>query len=424
MLKRLGFLLGGYGGAGAPVSSWQIIGQYNDIAQSQQGTNASNVRVITVAKAKLAADNVTALRSYGRGYYVGGSGGIEVDVGNDVPTRVAAMNGATQLGISPAPVTITNGSGLTQLAEFTGLSLSAGTTLDLQKERVVTAGQFSVQTTPYAAGTIPTGVGRKGDDGTGGSALGTASPAGIVTTGSLEADIWVAYGEHPPHTYTMLGHSIAYNNSDAAIGDGGLSGADGRSATGGGMVRRGFRAAAVATGVETPLLMMAKPAGQIFVMLSDGTRRRASFPFTNTLVIFCETNDLDSGAGNKNAGQVASYYSDVAAQFRADWAAGPNGSLPCYVIACTPLPRGTDGGTPTTMQNRIQQFYDLVVAGIDGIDGYWDLNSLFAVPGTPWKIADTALFNADLLHPSPAGHIVGGAYISSMIQQATPWITS
>ena len=403
--------------------SWQIIGQYNDIPQSQQGSNSTNVRAITVAKAKLAADNVTALRSYGRGFYVGGSGGPESNIGNDVPTRVAAMNGATLLGVSPSPVSIPNGSGLTQLAEFTGLSLSAGETLNLQKERVITAGQFSVQTTPYAAGTLPTGVGRKGDDGTAPSVLGTASPSGL-SVGTLEADIWVAYGEHPPHTYTMVSHSIGYNNTDAAIGDGGLIGAGGRTVEGGGLVRRGFRAAAVATGVETPLLMMAKPAGQIATMLGSMSGRRQSFQFTNTLVIFYETNDLDSSAGNKTAAQVAGYYTSLATQFRADWAAGPNGSLPCYVIACTPLPRGADGGTPSTTQQRIEDFYDLVVAGISGVDGYWDLNSLFAVPGTPWKIADTALFNADLLHLSAAGHIAGGAYISTMIQQSTPWISS
>lgn len=410
-----------YPGA-VPASSWQIIGQYNDIGQSQQGTTAANVRVLTVSKAKLAADNVTALKAYGRGYYVGGSGGVEVNVGNDVPTRVAAMNGSTLLGVSASPVSVVNGSGLTELAEFTGLSLSAGATIDLQKERVVTAGQFSNQTTVYATGTIPTGVGRRGDNGTGGSDLGTAAPTGLAA-GSLEGDVWVGFGQHPAHTYIVLGHSIAFNNSDAAIGDGGLSGAGGRSAAGGGMFRRGFRAAALATGTETPLLMMAKPAAQIAVMVSDGTRRRASFPLANTLVVFFETNDLDSSAGNKNAGQVAAYYETVAAQFRADWAAGPNGSLPCYVIACTPLPRGADGGIPTTTQTRIEEFYDLVVAGIDGFDGYWDLNSLFAVPGTPWKIADTALFNADLLHPSAAGHIAGAAYISDMIQQATPWIS-
>lgn len=410
----------GGGGAPAPVKSWQLVGQYNDIAQAQQGTNASTVRALTVSKAKLAATDVTALRVFGQGYYVGGSGGVEVNIGNDVPSRVAVLDGSTLLGISPAPVSVVNGSGLTQLAEFTGLELTAGTTLDLQKERVLTAGQFSTQTTPYAAGTLPTGVGRKGDDGTAPSVLGTSAPSGIAT-GTLEGDLLAAYGVHPVHTYTVIGHSIAYNNTDAAIGDGGLSGAGGRTAAGGGLFRRGFRAAAVATGVETTLRMMAKPAAQMAVFMSDGARRSESLDLTSTTVLFCETNDLDSSAGNKTAAQVAEYYATKAAAIRADWAAA-NPDLPCFVFACTPLPRGADGGTPTTTQQRIADFDALVRAGIAGIDGYWDLNSLFSVPGTPWKIADTAMFNADLLHLSPAGHIVGGEYISDMIQQPTPWI--
>ncbi|MBS87129.1 MAG: hypothetical protein CL858_29595 [Cupriavidus sp.] len=410
----------GGGGAPAPVKSWQIIGQYNDIAQAQQGTNASTIRAITVAKAKLAADDVTALRAYGQGYYVGGSGGPEVNIGNDVPTRVAALDGATLLGISPAPVSVVNGAGLTQLAEFTGLSLSAGTTLDLQKERVLTAGQFSTQTTPYAAGTLPTGVGRKGDNGASASVLGTAAPSGIGV-GTLEADMWVAYGVHPAHTYIIASHSIGYNNTDSAIGDGGLIGADGRTAEGGGLFRRGFRAAAVATGIEIPLRMVAKPAGQMALLRSDGARRRASFIYGNTLVLYLETNDLDSSAGNKTAAQVAAYYSAEAADFRAAWAA-VNPLLPCFVLVCTPLPRGADGGTPSTTQQRIADFDALVRAGISGTDGYWDLNSLYAVPGTPWKIADTALFNGDLLHLAPAGHAVGSGYISNMIQQPVPYL--
>lgn len=410
----------GGGGAPAPVKSWQIIGQYNDIAQAQQGTNASTIRAITVAKAKLAADDVTALRAYGQGYYVGGNGGPEVNIGNDVPTRVAALIGATLLGISPAPVSVVNGAGLTQLAEFTGLSLSAGTILDLQKERVLTAGQFSTQTTPYAAGTLPTGVGRKGDNGASASVLGTSAPSGIGV-GTLEADMWVAYGVHPAHTYIIASHSIGYNNTDSAIGDGGLIGADGRTAEGGGLFRRGFRAAAVATGIEIPLRMVAKPAGQMALLRSDGARRRASFIYGNTLVLYLDTNDLDSSAGNKTDAQLEAYYSAEAAQFRADWAA-VNPLLPCFVFVCTPLPRGADGGTPSTTQQRIADFDARVRAGISGTDGYWDLNSLYAVPGIPWKIADTALFNGDLIHLSPAGQSVGGGYVSNMIQQPTPWI--
>lgn len=408
------------GGASAPVKSWQIIGQYNDIGQGQQVVTALNVRAITVAKAKLAANDVTAIRIYGQGYYVGGSGGVEVPIGNDVPVRSAVLNGSTLLGISPSPVPIINGSGLTQVAEFTGLSLNAGALLDLQKERILTAGQFSIQTTPYAAGTLPTGVGRKGDDGTAPSVLGTPSPSGI-TVGTLEGDICVAYGVHPVHTYTIASHSIGYNNTDAAIGDGGLSGAGGRTAAGGGMFRRGFRAAAVATGVEIPLRMMAKPAGQMAVLMSDGVRRSESLDLTSTFGLYLDTNDLDTSAGNKTAAQVAAYYATKAAEFRAIWTAA-NPLLPCFVFACTPLPRGADGGTPSTTQQRIADFDALVRAGISGIDGYWDLNSLFAVPGTPWKIADTALFNADLIHLAPAGHIVGAAYVCNMIQQPVPWI--
>lgn len=411
---------GGGGGAPAPVKSWQLVGQYNDIPQAQQGTNASTIRALTASKAKLAATDVTAVRVFGQGYYVGGSGGVEVNIGNDVPTRIAILNGSTLLGMSPAPVSVVNGAGLTQLAEFTGLSLDAGTTLDLQKERVLTAGQFSTQTTPYAAGTLPTGVGRKGDNGASGSVLGTPSPSGIAT-GTLEGDLLAAYGVHPVHTYTVIGHSIAYNNTDSAIGDGGLIGAGGRTAEGGGMFRRGFRAAAIATGVETPLRMMAKPAAQMAVFMSDGARRSESLDLTSTTVLFFETNDLDSSAGNKTAAQVSGYYATKAAEIRAKWALA-NPGLTCFVFACTPLPRGADGGTPTTTQQRIADFDALVRAGIDDIDGYWDLNSLFSVPGTPWKIADTAMFNADLLHLSPAGHALAGSYISNMIQQPTPWI--
>lgn len=412
--------LGSGGGTPAPVKSWQIIGQYNDIAQSQQGVNSASLRAITVSKAKLAATDVTALRVYGQGYYVGGNGGPEVNIGNDVPTRVAVLDGSTVLGISPSPVAVVNGSALTQLAEFSGLNLSAGTVLKLQKERVLTSGQFSTQTTPYAAGTLPTGVGRKGDDGVAASVLGTPSPSGIAA-GTLEGDILVGYGVHPAHTYIIASHSIGYNNTDSAIGDGGLIGADGRTAEGGGLFRRGFRAAAVATGVEIPLRMVAKPAGQMATLRSDGARRRASFIYGNTLVLYLDRNDLDSSAGNKTAAQLAAYYVAEAAQFRADWAA-VNPLLPCYVFVCTPLPGNADGGTPSTTQQRLADFDALVRAGIANVNGYWDLNSLYAVPGTPWKIADTALFNADLIHLSPAGQAVGAAYVSAMLQQAQPWI--
>lgn len=406
--------------APAPVKSWQIIGQYNDIPQSQQGANPVTIRAITVSKAKVAATEVTALRVYGQGYYVGGNGGPEVNIGNDVPTRVAVLDGSTVLGISPAPVAVVNGSGLTQLAEFIGLNLSAGTVLKLQKERVLTSGQFSTQTTPYAAGTLPTGVGRKGDDGVAASVLGTPSPSGIAA-GTLEGDILVGYGVHPAHTYIIASHSIGYNNTDSAIGDGGLIGADGRTAEGGGLFRRGFRAAAVATGIEIPLRMVAKPAGQMALLRSDGARRRASFIYGNTLVLFLDTNDLGSSAGNKTDAQLEAYYSAEAAQFRADWAA-VNPLLPCFVFVCTPIPRGADGGTPSITQQRIAGFDARVRAGISGTDGYWDLNSLYAVPGIPWKIANTALFNGDLIHLSPAGQTVGGAYVSNMIQRPTPWI--
>ena len=157
------------------------------------------------------------------------------------------------------------------------------------------------------------------------------------------------------------------------------------------------------------------------LLRSDGARRRASFIYGNTLVLYLETNDLDSSAGNKTAAQVAAYYSAEAADFRAAWAA-VNPLLPCFVLVCTPLPRGADGGTPSTTQQRIADFDALVRAGISGTDGYWDLNSLYAVPGTPWKIADTALFNGDLLHLAPAGHAVGSGYISNMIQQPVPYL--
>lgn len=405
----------------APIKSWQIIGQYNDIPQAQQGVNGASLRALTVAKAKLAATGVTALRAFGRGYYVGGNGGPEVPIGNDVPTRVAALNGNTLLGVSPAPVAIPNGSALTLLAEFDGLDLDEGTVLTLQKERILASGQFSTQTTPYAAGTLPTGIGRKGDDGTAPSALGTPSPASL-SVGTLESDIWAAYGVHPAHTITMISHSIGYNNTDSNIGDGGLIGADGRTAEGGGLFRRGFRAAALATGVEIPLYMMAKPAGQMATFMADGARRKEGLILTNTIGLYLDTNDLATSAGNKTAAQLAAMYIALAAEHRANWIAENPGLTP-YVFACTPLPRDADvGGVPSTTQQRIADFYALVVAGLEGFDGYWDLNSLFAVPGIPWKIANTSLFNADLLHLSPAGHAVGGAYVSNMLQQPVPWI--
>lgn len=405
-----------------PTKSWQIVGQYNEVPISQQAVTVANPRALTVARVKLAANNVTAMRSYAQGYYIGGNGGPEINIGNDVPVRAALLVGGTVLGVSSAPVTVPNGAALTQLGEFVGLSLQSGTVLELRRERVLTAGQFSTQTIPYATGTLPTGVGRKTDDGTAPSGLQLVSP-GTLTVGSLEGDFWVAYGEHPAYTCGVMGDSIGYNNTDSALGDGGLIGNSGRTAEGGGMYRRGFRAAALATGVETPLAMMAKPAAQMATYRTSGARRREKYKFFNTLILQAQTNDFHTSAGNKTAAQVSDYFEAEAAEFRAAWAAGPNGALPCYVVAVTPLPRDADGGTPSVTQQRIAEFCDIVRAGsLAGLDGYWDLNSVFSVSGTSWKIANTALFNADLLHPSPAGHAAGAGYISTMLQQTVPWI--
>lgn len=411
------------GSAPAPIKSWQIIGQYNDTGIAAQGTNSVTIRALTTSKAKLAADNVTALRCYGQAYYVGGSGGLEVPVGNDIPTRAAALHGSTLLGISPAPVAIPNGSGATLVAEITDLSLSAGTVLDLQKERVLTSGQQSVQTIPYAAGTLPPGVGRKGDDGSAASLLGTANPSGIAV-GTLEGAVWVAYGEHPDYTFGALTDSIGYNNTDAALGDGGLIGADGRTAEGGGLFRRGFRAAALATGIETPLEMMGKPAAQLAVYRANNTARRQKYQWFNTLIIQAFTNDFDSSAGNKTVEQVRVITEAEAADFIAAWEAGPNGGLiPARVLIATPLPRGANVGALTTVQQRITDFVGLVKAGgVANVAGYWDINSVFSIPGEPGRIANSAQFNGDLLHLAELGHEDGGAYISTMLQQPIPWI--
>lgn len=406
----------------APVKSWQIVGQYNEVPVGQQAVTSINVRALTVARAKLAANNVTGLRSYGQGYYIGGNGGPEVNVGNDVPVRSAVVVDGVVLASSASPTTVPNGSALTQIADFSGLNLQSGAVLELRRERVLVATQLSTQTIPYATGTLPTGVGRKTDDGTGPSTLTSSNP-GTLTVGSLEGDFWVAYGEHPPYTCGLMGDSIGYNNTDSALGDGGLIGSAGRTAEGGGMYRRGFRAAALATGVEIPLAMMAKPAAQMAIYRTDGARRREKYQFFNTLIIQVQTNDFDSSAGNKTVSQMSQYFEEEAAAFRAAWAAGPNSALPCYVVAVTPLPRQADTGSPSTTQQRIMDFCAVLKNGsLAGIDGYWDLNSVFSVPGSEWKIADTAKFNADLLHPSAAGHAAGAAYISAMLQQTVPWI--
>lgn len=406
----------------APIRSWQIIGQYNDTGIGPQGTNAISVRAFSTSRAKLAADKVTALRCYAQAYYAGGSGGLEVGIGNDIPTRAAALQGPTLLGVSPAPVVVPNGSGATMVAEITGLSLPAGTVLDLQKERVLTSGQQSVQTIPYAAGTLPTGTGRKGDDGTAPSLLGTANPAGLGVN-TLEGAIWTAYGEHPAITVGCLTDSIGYGTGDV-LGDGGLIGADGRTAEGGGMFRRGFRAAALATGIETPLLMMGKPTAQLAVYHASNAARRQKYPFFNTLLLQPFTNDLDSSAGNKTVEQVRLIAEAIAADFIAAFQSGPNGGIiPCRVLIATPLPRGDDVGALTTTQQRISDFVGLVKAGgVANIAGYWDINSVFSVPGEPGRIANPAQFTGDKLHPASLGHSDGGNYISAMLQQPVPWI--
>lgn len=407
----------------APVKSWQIIGQYNETGIGPQVTNSITVRAFTAQRAKLAAGNVTALRCYGEAYYVGGSGGLEVAVGNDVPTRAAALNGSTLLGISPSPVTVPNGSGATLVAEINDLSLAAGTVLTLQKERVVTSGQQSVQSIPYATGALPTGIGRKADDGTGASVLGTVNPSGIAA-GTLEAGFWVGYGEHPELTWGALTDSIYYNNTDSALGDGGLIGAEGRTAEGGGMLRRGFRAAALATGIETPLLMMGRPSAQLAVYRTSNAARRQKYPFFNTLIIQAFTNDFDTSAGNKTVEQVRVINEAEAADFIAAFEAGPNGGIiPCRVIIALPLPRGADVGALTTVQQRITDYVALVKAGgVANVAGYFDVNSVFSIPGQPGRIANPAQFNGDLLHPSPLGHADGGAYYSTRFQMAVPWI--
>jgi len=413
----------GGGGAPAPVKSWQIIGQYNDTGIGPQPSNASSIRAFTTSKAKLAASGVEALRCYGQAYYVGGSGGVEVGVGNAVPSRASALNGSTLLGISPSPVAIPDGSGATLIGEFTGLSLSAGTVLDLQKERVVTSGQQSVQTIPYATGTLPTGVGRVANDGSSASLLGTANPGGLGVS-TLEGAIWLAYGVHPSYTFGVLGDSIGYNNTDTALGDGGLIGANGRTQEGGGMYRRGFQAAALVSGVETPLLMMCRPAARLAGYRSSNTARRQKYTMFNTLVIQAMTNDFDTSAGNLTVDQVRVIIETEAADFIAAWNAGPNGGIiAARVLVATPPPRGADVGALTTVQQRINDFVVLLKSGgVAGVAGYWDVNSVFSVPGQPGRINNPAQFNGDLLHPSPLGHADGGAYIQSMLEQPIPWI--
>ncbi len=406
-----------------PVKSWQIIGQYNDTGIGPQVTNSITVRALTTQRAKLAANNVTALRCYGQAHYVGGSGGLEIGVGNDIPTRAAALHGSNLLGISPSPVTVPNGSGATLVGEFTGLSLAAGDVLDLQKERVLTSGQQSVQTIPYAAGTLPPGVGRRADDGSGASALGTANPSGL-SAGTLEGGIWLAYGEHPTYTFGVLADSIYYNNTDAALGDGGLIGAEGRTAEGGGMLRRGFRAAALATGIETPLIMMGRPSAQLSVYRANNTARRQKYPFFNTLILQAFTNDFDTSGGNKTVEQMRVISEAEAADYIAAYESGPNGGIiPCRVLIALPLPRGANVGALTTTQQRISDFVGLVKAGgVANIAGYYDVNSVFSIPGEPGRIANPAQFNADLVHPAPLGHADGSAYYSAMLQQPVPWM--
>lgn len=410
------------GGAPAAVSSWQIIGQYNDTGFAAQGSNASSIQVVS-RKRDIPNVDLTAVRSLEQTFFVGAaSGGVDTTITNVVNIRHKLSAGATQLAISPSPVAVPAFEGAYQILEYTG-PIAAGTTLYLDKEAIVpTSGQNTgPQTIIYSAQGAASAVGRKA------GATVTFDTTGLTTgTGSLLCPITIGYGVHLYPTFCPVGDSIISDNGETYAGDGGAVGVEGRTVQGGAWMRRANYLAQVSAGRTVPMRLLSRPSAQMTGMRSSsgagGAKRRESYRYLSHLVIQMGTNDLGN---SRTAAQLKADVEAEIAAYRAAWTA-VNPLLPCYAIVCTILPRVASHASVTRLAyaGEIETYNAYVRNGdIVGSDGYWDPN--LAVR----SVADETLWldsadEVDGLHPSPAGYAKIAAEVAPyMAMNSAPWRT-
>lgn len=410
------------GGASAPIASWQIIGQYNDLGFAAQGSNASSIQVVT-RKRDVPNIDLTAFRSLEQTFFVGaGSGGLDTTISNIVNIRHKLLIGSTQLAISPSPVAVPAFEGAYQVLEYFG-AIPAGSTLYLDKEAVVaSAGQNTgPQTLIYSAQGAPSAIGRKAGNGS-----INFDATGLSTgTGSLLAPITIGYGVHLFPTYCFIGDSIISSNGETYDGDGGPVGVEGRNVQGGAWARRMQYDAQVAAGRTVPMRLLSRPSAQMLGMRSSsgagGAKRRESYRYCNTLVIQLAANDLGNG---RTAAQLKSDIEAEIILYRAIWAAA-NPGLPCFVIICTVTPRGaTAYNVPVGFASEIVAHnYNVRHGLIAGSDGYWEINRAVSDPADETIFANASYCGAaDYLHPSPTGYaLIAAAEAPYMAMNSAPW---
>lgn len=411
------------GGAPAAVSSWQIIGQYNDTGFAAQGSNASSIQVVS-RKRDIPNVDLTAVRSLEQTFFVGAaSGGVDTTITNVVNIRHKLSAGATQLAISPSPVAVPAFEGAYQILEYTG-PIAAGTTLYLDKEAIVpTSGQNTgPQTLVYSTQGAASAVGRKA------GATVTFDTTGLTTgSGSLLCPITIGYGVHLYPTFGFIGDSIISSNGETSDGDGGAVGVEGRTVQGGAWARRAQYLAQVAAGRTVPMRLLSRPSAQMTGMRSSsgagGAKRRASYPYFNHLVIQMGTNDLGN---SRTAAQLKADIEAEIVAYRAAWAAA-NHTLPCYVIVCTVTPRGSTAyNVPVGFAAEIVAHnYNVRHGLIVGSDGYWDANLPVAdaVDETIWASASYCGVS-DYVHPVPVGYNLIATDVGPyMALNSSPWRT-
>lgn len=406
------------GQASAPVKSWQIIGQYNDTGSAPRGSNAASLQFVS-RKRDIPNIDLEAVRSLEQTFYVAGDG-LDTTIANSVNIEHKFSIGSTQIAISPSPVVVPAFEGAYPVLEYTGAIPSGSTLYTDKRSTVPTAGQNTgAETLIYSSQGAPSAIGSKA------GATATFDTVGLSTgTGSLLCPITIGYGVHIYPTFGGVGDSIISRNGETYDGDGGPVGVEGRTVQGGAWMRRANYLAQELAGRTVPLRLLSRASARMSTMRSGGSKRRASYPYFNHLIIQMGTNDLGNG---RTAAQLKADIEAEIVDYRAAWAAAQAAAgtnLPCYVIVCTLLPRVASHGSTTRLAyaDQIEEHnYNARHGLIVGSNGYWDPN--LAVR----SVADETLWldlndEFDGLHPLPPGYAKIAAEVAPfMAMDSSPW---
>lgn len=410
--------------ANAAPSSWQIVGTYGEVGFNLQSIASGNERTLMRFPLDVGVA-LTRLKALSSAFYINASSvpqptGVDLTVGHSY----WSVGGTKLFDDASARVAVAAGSGGVESSEYVG-AIAAGTRLWVHREVDTPAGGGSAfASIPHAAGTTPTGYGRK-SGATSLTDLTTASPSGLSNTGYRMAPrAMIGYGVHG-YSFAVLGDSIAYNNNDTNLGDGGAVGVDGRTATGGGWVRRAFMAASVMKSSQIPFAMSVRPSAVLNTLRGSANMAavRAIYPYASVLLLQIGTNDINAG---RTAAQLQADVEAEIAAYKAAFSAANPGITP-RAIVCTILPRQSNNGTSTAAGGAVSKpdiiaYNALVRAGtIAGQDGYLDPNAAVRDAGDESMWASAA-DNADGTHPTDVGHAKIAAAIDDVLAAAVPWM--